>query len=346
MRRFASGFTLLELLVVVAILSAVAVASFGLIGEDRAQVRIEDTRNRLNVLRRAVLGVESPAYGGEMRLSGFVADNGRLPENLRQLLNGTGLVGRADVRAGAPPALSASIDAECFQTGTGDSLGEPARLLKGHRGSYLSSVAQNGEFRDGWGNIALVGDRDNFGWQMELTTNVDGIVEGMSITSLGADNARGQTTAGIEAEVDQTMSIGPEDWTIPLDGWKVTLRNAGSGSLPIGAIDAPPSGVAHFDKLGITLMVFENTTGIPLGRWRQYRSQDNSCGAVDSLAPGESCEFTFTNVTGCTNIPARVPLGRHILVLTANHGLPTRRVVTQVDFFPGTLPPRLVLEVR
>ena len=321
---------------VVAILSAVAVASFGLIGEDRAQVRIEDTRNRLNVLRRAVLGVESPAYGGEMRLSGFVADNGRLPENLRQLLNGTGLVGRADVRAGAPPALSASIDAECFQTGTGDSLGEPARLLKGHRGSYLSSVAQNGEFRDGWGNVDTVpaDDAQNFGWEMEPPS--DATQQQLIIRSLGADNTRGQTTAGIEAEVDQEMSIGPEDWTIPLDGWKVTLRNAGSD--PIVFHTTGP--------LGFTLMMFE------LGRWRQYRSHHNSCGAAVSLDSGASCEFTFAAKTICPASPndieidARVPLGRHLLVLTANHGLPTRRVVTQVDFFPGTLPPKLVLEVR
>jgi prepilin-type N-terminal cleavage/methylation domain-containing protein len=352
-RVFASGFTLLELLVVVAILSAVAVASFGLIGEDRAQVRIEDTRNRLGVLRRAMLGVESPAYGGEMRLSGFVADNGRLPVNLRELLDD----GVLAARAGVIPGLSASIDSACFQTGTPVPLGEAARLLKGHRGSYLSSVAQNGEFRDGWGNVgtAPADETDNFGWDVDQIMNgSDPVPDSLTITSLGADNTAGQS-AGIDAEADQTMRIAPADWKIPLNGWKVTLKNAGSAPLLIGTIDAAATG-ASFSRLGVTLMVFENTGGS--GSWRQYRSRINSCVTSPektTLDVGESCEFSFTDVTGCDDVAASVPLGRHVLVLTANHDLlvnptppakPKGQIVTQVDFFPGTLPPNLVWEIR
>jgi prepilin-type N-terminal cleavage/methylation domain-containing protein len=334
--RRAFGFTLLELLVVVAILSAVAVASFGLVGEDRAQVRIEDTRNRLGLLRRAVLGVESPAYGGEMRFSGFVADNGRLPVNLRELIDDGVLAARGAVQ----PDFYDSIDSECVQTTTGTktTLGEAARLLKGHRGSYLSSVAHNGEFRDGWGNVGTTSAEEaiNFGWDVGQIMNGSVLVpDSLSITSLGADNAPGNT-GGIEAETDQSMSIAPADWKIPLDGWKVTLKNMGSGSI---AID--PDG-----HLGVTLMVFENT-GTP-GSWRQYRSQDSSCDdSKTSLDAGESCEFSFTNATGCTDVAASVPLGRHVLVLTAKHELSSgRRIVTQVDFFPGTLPPNLVWEIR
>ncbi|MDR1064372.1 MAG: type II secretion system GspH family protein [Azoarcus sp.] len=237
-----AGFTLAELLVVVAVLSATALAAFGLVSEDRAQVRIDDTRNRLAVLRRAVIGPEAPVYGGEMRLAGYVADNGRLPRNLGELL------GAAEedylLRKGVTPKLAAKVDAKCFQQMDGGDddedkdkaveLGNAARVLKGHRGNYLASAARGGEFRDGWGNVGSVeaegssedsgeknSEADNFGWHWDETA------DGLTITSFGADNMLdGAPPPDLEAEVDQTMRIDDADWRVPLDGWMVTIRNA------------------------------------------------------------------------------------------------------------------------
>lgn len=350
-RPSASGFTLAELLVVVAILSATALTAFGLVSEDRAQVRIDDTRNRLTILRRAVLGLETPAYGGEMRLAGYVADNGRLPDNLRELVDGaaTGHV----AQAGVTPELASSLDGGCVQTGTGESLGIVARVLKGHRGNYLASAAHDGEFRDGWGN-EKAGDDPNFGWEVTFPADAT-----LVITSLGANNSLDADPPGAEseAEADQKMRIAGADWRVSLDGWRVTLRNVGNAFKANGSTDPDNVydgfGTTDFNKLGVALLVFENRDGASW-KWRQYRSTDTACDSVsaDTLEEGESCTFTFGETVACATtgdtLPARVPLGRHVLVLTVDDGLPppARRIVAQVDFFPGARPLNLLWTIR
>jgi len=341
------GFTLVELLIVVAILSAVAMVSIGLMSEDRVQIHIDDTRNRLAVLRRAVLGVESPAYGGEMRLSGFVADNGRLPTDIHELLDRELLDADGDVvrthaaSAGVVPDHSVSIDSQCIQTASGAPLGEAARLLKGHRGNYLAGAAHNGAFRDGWGNVGQGDDAINFGWTVANDTNANSITFG----SLGADNASGKSN-GLDAEDDQAMSIADAEWRVPLDGWQITVSNASSDAAPIS-----------ISGLSAKLLVFENTHSS--GRWRQFKTNGTAC--PGSLASGESCTLRYVaDVDGkieCDSpanlIEARVPQGRHVLVVSASvtvtdpiPGTAQRHIVRQVDFYPGTLPPNLTLEVR
>jgi prepilin-type N-terminal cleavage/methylation domain-containing protein len=350
-----AGFTLIELLVVVAVLSAIALAASGLMLEDRARLRFDDTHNRLLVLRRAVLGTQTPVYGGtEIRLSGFVADNGRLPENLRELLEKPG--GSAG-QAGVVPVFSSTINDECVQTGAGTQtpLGEAARLLKGHRGNYLTETARDGVLRDGWGNVGQGDDAINFGWEFTSAAGA------LTIVSLGADNTAGCVSAsggvcatGMEPEADQTMTITAADGFVPLDGWQVTLKNTGEDEITASA--AYGVSVSHFGQIGLTLLVFKNTaTG---GQWQQFRSTSNSCtSATDKLAPGETCVIGFAEEVNCDashKIPAAVPQGRHVLALTAGHNLPSlslpemskRQIVTQVDFYPGAIQPNLVREIR
>ena len=442
-----SGFTLAELLVVVAILSAVAMASFSLVTEDRAQARADDTRSRILALRRAILGPETPAYGGELRLAGYVADNGQLPENLRALIDAAGHMRRG----GVTPPLSAispsSGSSGCFlkmpeeedaaegETAEGSvssDAAKAARVVKGHRGDYLAGLTHNGKFRDGWGNVQLNGDEDNFGWMWTRTRTwtMDSSQEplDLKITSLGTDNQPGSNTSGVgtedeegaddgtetddetetggEAETggetggagavdepdptmivagaDQSMSIAEADWLVPLDGWRVTLKNAkvanasssgaldsssegsdsdseSSGDEDAGAGHLKPgefgdSSISTFDDIDFVLLVFKNGDGV--GRWRQYWSNWNSCKGKSVLEPGEACVFGFDAGSdgkiacgeGGASVDARVPLGRHVLALTTKHKWPSasakRRIVTQVDFFPGALQPNLVLELR
>ncbi|MDR1853633.1 MAG: type II secretion system GspH family protein [Azoarcus sp.] len=319
----AKGFTLLELLVVVAILSAVALASFGLVSEDRAQVRIDDTRNRLAVLRRAVLGVESPAYGGEMRLSGFVADNGRLPGSVAELLVATGM----ETNAGISVPVSSSIDSvTCLQTG-GDPVAD-VKLVKGHRGNYLAGVAQNGVFRDGWGN--------------DWNVSPEADDSGMTFISYGADDVLDDPDPlvknDIPAENDQATKIAEADWRVALDGWQITLKN-------IGAPSASPAQTHYDDTLGVVLQVYENVGSG--GQWRQFRNTSSTCVAVPG--EGESCTLTFgSKCASGAAYDAKVPAGRHLLVLTENGRLPSLAptVFAQVDIYPGALPPPVTLEVR
>ncbi|MDR0528995.1 MAG: prepilin-type N-terminal cleavage/methylation domain-containing protein [Zoogloeaceae bacterium] len=339
------GFTLVELLLVIVLLSAVTLAAFDVAIEDRSQVRMEDTRARLGILRRAILGVETPAYGGELRLSGFVADNGRLPESVRDLLD----ISSYRERKGVQPVFSGALTNECLQTGAGHTFAGVS-LLKGHRGNYLAGVARNQAFRDGWGNVGASADNLNFGWQVAPAF----VTDTLTISSLGANNQPGGDS---EAEIDQSMRVSPEDWRVSLDGWKVRLRyrdRSESGTNALSASGFDPA-LSDFGDLGLALLVFENEEGE--GRWRQYRSAaadvgGNNCQGKTELYDGEECEIRFVAKSVCGGGGERenlVPLGRHLLVLTAkNYALPPEihRIVREVDFFPGALQPGLTLELR
>lgn len=322
----ARGFTLIELLVVVSILSATAVAAFSFAAEDRAQVRLDDTRNRLELLRRSILGLEGPAYGGEVRLSGYVADNGVLPENLQALTTRPPALAERD---SVTPVFSTSFSGgTCIQTGTPASVswGSDATLIKGHAGSYLRGRAHNGQFRDGWGNQSLNDDGENFGWAVDNSGS-----QSLSITSLGADNTAGGSSP---AEADQGMDIVAADWQLSLDGWSVTLRNRRS------------SPITTTTSFKAALLVFQNGAAGP--QWLRYTTSGNSCSS--DLAPGESCTLSFGPTSSCgTGNPANlVPMGRHLLVLLNGSDIHSSSApsVAQVAFHPGADRPAAVLEVR
>ncbi len=337
----ARGFTLIELLVVVAILSAASLLAFAGLGEDRAQLRYDDTRQRLQHLRAAVLG--------DTALAGYVADNGRLPGSVADLLGPGELRERAALSplfVPAPDASSCSGDSGIALTDNG------ALLIKGHRGDYLGGRAVNGRFRDGWGNVGSADDAANSGWATVLNAPT------LHISSLGADNAAG----GSDYAADQTLAITANDWLLPIAGWTVTVNNARLGSDTANDI---PAG-----RLSVSLLVFVNDSDG--GQWRRYASAALPCldgngdGEVDGLACARSASVAFGD--GCQPGVAdaelgRIPQGRHLLVLTDNggdgqpwtaddlvSGGATLRASTpiykQIDAIAGHNLPAVTLEIR
>ena len=80
------GLSLIELLVVVTILSALALSTLALVDNTDDQFRYDDTKIRLEKVRSAILGPQGVAVGNQLVVSGFVADIGRLPNNLEELV--------------------------------------------------------------------------------------------------------------------------------------------------------------------------------------------------------------------------------------------------------------------
>lgn len=80
------GLTLLEMLVVVFILSAIALMTLSFTNNADDQFRYEDTRTRLLKINRAIVGSQEPVFESQSLLSGFVVDNGILPANLQGLV--------------------------------------------------------------------------------------------------------------------------------------------------------------------------------------------------------------------------------------------------------------------
>jgi len=152
------GFTLLELLLVVTVLSAVAWMSLGVVGNNADQVRFEGTRNRLQAIRRAIIGDTSRTINGQPEVRGYVADMGRLPENLQELTT-----------QGSQPDYGKD---------------EATKLWRGWNGPYLPpGFGATGSYLDGWGNND---GSSNFGWSLAFDTPNTG---DLTVQSLGRDGA-------------------------------------------------------------------------------------------------------------------------------------------------------------
>lgn len=344
-RSSTDGFTLIELLVVVAVLSAVSLMAFGLSTEDRAQIRHDDTRLRLQSLRRAITGQLGPATPDT--IGGFVADNGDLPSDLATLLQRGSLLAQGV----HPPLFDPVPDtATCASNGGETPLSDNAALLvKGHRGDYLGSLTFNGHFRDGWGNEDGNGTADalNFGWSVVL----DSVARSLAIRSLGTDNAVG----GTDFAADRSLNILAADWLVPLQGWNVRLLK----------LYKPPADTSI--KLSASLLVFRNnTTG---GQWQRYSTPiADVCfdGDADGLVSGLACPQTVTlnfeahcKAGDTASGPSQIPQGRHLLVVSSHGASNTlwngsdssewisgKRSFARIDAVAGIALPEARLELR
>lgn len=168
-RRRQRGMTLLELLVVVALMSAVGFMALSQVGDDLGQARYQDTENRLETIRKAIIGDTSRTLNGQPEIRGFVSDMGRLPVNLTELLkreyceNDRKVKTEADCNAIPGGNWISLPDSRIDDATTGFGTG----LRVGWNGPYLIATADENEasvYRDGWGNDD---GTHNFGWRFD-----------------------------------------------------------------------------------------------------------------------------------------------------------------------------------
>jgi prepilin-type N-terminal cleavage/methylation domain-containing protein len=164
--NFQQGFTLVEVLTVMLVLVAIASITVESTKDFVFQGRYDITKDRYEKIKKAIIGDPNQVINGQPNISGFVADMGRLPTCLRELIDGydcetQGLCSNpADTTktlclsnngtwtpstAVAAPTLWSIITTN------------PANLGVGWRGSYLSATsdaASNSALADGWGRAA------------------------------------------------------------------------------------------------------------------------------------------------------------------------------------------------
>jgi prepilin-type N-terminal cleavage/methylation domain-containing protein len=128
-----SAFTLLELLVVVGILVIVSSSALLILDHEDDQQRYERVRDEYEEIHAAIFGPPLPP-GASSVVSGFLADTGRLPRDLRELMERP-----ADIPPWGPVLAPA---ASYHRLG--------GRLHHGWRGPYLGRTRANLE--DAWGN--------------------------------------------------------------------------------------------------------------------------------------------------------------------------------------------------
>ena len=215
-----NGFTLVEILVVMLILVAMASVTIETTSELAFQNRYEVTKDRYEKIKRAIIGRPDVLINGQPDISGFVADMGRLPNNIRELLDQN----YCSVNRTVDETTSGTAEDDCnFIT--------PASWVTQNNwnGPYLSitkAVTDAAAFPDGWGSESASVTDLNYGWEFCLGplaagwcyTGSPAIVLGeVIITSKGKDHAVGGSN--YNADFPSTP--------IALDSaqWQVTIEN-------------------------------------------------------------------------------------------------------------------------
>jgi len=228
--RLARGLTLVELLVVLVILAAlatVAISSTELLVD---QSRYDTTTRTLDAIEEAVLGPPGRrGPDGGASVSGFVADVGRLPQVPNPDPGVAGRLGELWAQ-GALPSFGIATPA-----GDGD-----VRVPGGWRGPYLRLPLGASALADGWGRpyVARVE-----GSGADATT--PGTAVG-AVGNLGADGAAGGASYDLDVEVAFVRTTAPTlQRTRGALAVRVTPRSPGPGEYVVVRVYGPVDGVVQ-----------------------------------------------------------------------------------------------------
>ncbi|GAB6071124.1 hypothetical protein JCM30760_22210 [Thiomicrorhabdus hydrogeniphila] len=304
------GFTLLELLMVVTILSSTAMVAMMTMDNPVSQHRIEDTKSRLALIEKAT--IQTMNYNNVNFDMGYVVDNGRLPPCIAGLLTKTdcdattGATSEMQDYALLAPVYDPTPDADDFNNSSGDE--EPLdsanqKLAKGFRSVYFAASVGN-EFRDGWGNNSAVTaeDSNNFGWQRTETPEGE-----VTYTSFGRDNVDSATAAYVQEEpqdMDLSMAMEPSDWGHSKDvAMTINVTNNSGIDIKVN------TGSLATDY---TVVLLEFVNGEDRGYWRQTAATYEAVDPVNKIAisSGDTKSFTLT-------LNHNLAAGTHLLVLAS-----------------------------
>ncbi|GEM_PF-3360310 len=275
------GFTLVELLVVMLILTALASVTLDFTKDFAFQGRYEVTKDRYEKVKRAIIGRPDVLINGQPDISGFVADMGRLPRNIQELLvqnycsddyrvsnNTPNSSGITDATGATPKEWCTSktpngvwhtascTDATKTTQATCEAASETWSVWDG---PYLTT--QNPDYKanaisDGWGNEATELTDHNYGWEVCLGASVAGACYTSSpvinsgdliILSKGKDQAVGGT--GIY-DLDypaglstSSPSINNADWTVDIASLQAVVPTPSNGECLNAVCSDPVYGV-------------------------------------------------------------------------------------------------------
>ncbi|MBF6057386.1 type II secretion system protein [Thiomicrorhabdus heinhorstiae] len=342
------GFTLLELLMVVTILSSTAMLAMMTMETQTSQHRIIDTENRLKLLKNATVKTvyinQSPVD------TGYVVDNGRLPPCVAGLLTATD----CDVSTGGTssmltygfqaPVFDPTPDATSrFNNNSGDEtefLESDERLWKGFRSVYLNSVITD-DFRDSWrgtGDLdsssshACPGiansnfdDERNYGWCRKLDsnrltyiglgrdglTNYEADYDGDGVSpDANSDGVDDEDLIEPQQDKDMEISVEPSEWRRDSSAtFLVNLTNNSGSDIEVSNTST-----------GYALVLLEFVNGEDRGFWRQTElAADTSLSSNTVVVSGNSIVLTATLASG-------LAIGEHLLFLAAKDSGGLRRV--------------------
>lgn len=297
------AFTLVELLLVVTILAALAATAASLGTEVDQQVRYEDTKARRELIRAAIVGDPSRTANGRTVVAGFVADMGRLPENVRELIS-------------YPDALLAPTGADlAWRPRVPPGSAASPSLAAGWRGPYLRPQLErdaSGEFasfRDGY-KLASGNEDDDFGWAYAVDPDPLTGLDAVTLSSFGSNGAPGPTPAAGEPfsyAWDQPLSartlVAVDDYLAHLGGLRVEVENTSAGAVDLS-------------KVGVLVLVAKvpsPSSGETTVDWRPATREISA--ALDSSTLTAGATSLPLDPTTAAGEDLRAPWGDRALVL-------------------------------
>lgn len=199
-KQLPKGFTLVELLMVILLMGVMAMTTLAVVTDEDDQQRYDATKTYLQLIKKAIVGDPSRTLNGETEVSGFVADMGRLPECLRELVQAVNC--DADITDGIDVAT------EALPLWQQD---EESLVWSGWRGPYLQGLPESSglTFRDGWKNLgptdATANADINYGWLFGTvttgTTCADAVVAQPVDTEIIIQSCGGDGVVGVSNEL-------------------------------------------------------------------------------------------------------------------------------------------------
>ncbi|MEQ1599737.1 MAG: prepilin-type N-terminal cleavage/methylation domain-containing protein [Methylotenera sp.] len=333
-RHKSAGFTMLELLVVIALLGVLTLAGTTLLIDDGDWKRQDETEARWDAIRKAIIGEPNLNLNGSPYVAGYVADMGRLPLSISELIeqnvqfdNDDDFIddtpcpfdhdnnpGTADITIQQPAFAEIAIPNYILAAPPVDYTNT---VSGGWHGPYLYTAGSS-FYGDGWFN-QITGDACDFDWNIVTTpanlANLDDI-DDLRIQSLGSDrNAGGRDTAQ-DYPANNLNMVNQNEWTLgatPIT-FNINFNRAVDGvSTPPNDIPTQIAGLPHQLQLKI------------------YRYADNGDNVADFNDIDDiAADTTFILTNGLTMAPAQtvtlagLPIGRFAAVVwcTQNDNLP------------------------
>lgn len=310
-----SGFTLLEMVLVLFLIGLMASATLMLTENIEDQAKYDETKRRMEMMRKAIVGDPTRTVNGSPEISGFVVDMGRLPFCVAELLElATEMSPATDPKTYDSPCVGApTITIWNSDVSTG--------LGFGWRGPYIQVLPErNGDlrFRDGYGNSdsSTALDAQYSGWIDYDISNAE-----ISVSSDSFD-----------------LSISSDDITAPslivASDWQIN-------SIIVNLISQNISDALPIDASGADVMLRIFITDVS-GAIDGGDGNSSTFHNIDSasIVAGNSVPYTFTF--------DEVPIGNHGYVLVCDNsgsiyifdGACTNSISYPDDIKPFTVAPR------
>lgn len=201
-KRKNAGFTLLELVVVVAVMGLISTMAMDVYTDQSNQKRFDATKQRLAEIKFAIIGDPMMRVGSQAVLTGFFKDMGRFPRNLTELTADLSSANQSYPNNGLCITDYHPDDSQTSATCTGTS----RWILDSDdqnkwKGPYIHNLQTNGNaitFADAWGNNFVDASGDIDDWSVDASGN-------LTVTSAGLNGVLNPADSGYDEDKATTI---------------------------------------------------------------------------------------------------------------------------------------------